>query len=254
MPSIEPLNVTAQMAHTARGNPPSTLPASAVSNCFPGLEFDFRNVWKFVFEGIEMREAGWVDGHLVMDVESESAADSAGVSVGDQLVNVDERSLELPITGSDGSVFVENAAWEFSNAFAHIVQKGGMVVPCVFRKSNGTLITAQLTVREIFDGVALAAELAEPGAMTQGLCSPWQADYRECGCFYWAASRPDFVNVENNGGNAEGHDWMQKDRSPGTPYQPDPGGRGSADHISYDDLYTEWESQLKFVIDGKDEG
>ena len=44
--SIEPTNLTAQLHHRAAGNPPSTLPDSAISNCFPGLEFDFRNVWR----------------------------------------------------------------------------------------------------------------------------------------------------------------------------------------------------------------
>ena len=39
------------------------------------------------------------------------------------------------------------------------------------------------------------AELPQPGELTQGLCSPWQNDYRECACYYWAASRPDYVNV-----------------------------------------------------------
>ena len=55
--SIEPRNLTAQLHHRAAGNPPSTLPDSAISNCFPGLEFDFRNVWRRVFEGIEIHEA-----------------------------------------------------------------------------------------------------------------------------------------------------------------------------------------------------
>ena len=55
--SIEPRNLTAQLHHRAAGNPPSTLPDSAISNCFPGLEFDFRNIWRRVFEGIEIHEA-----------------------------------------------------------------------------------------------------------------------------------------------------------------------------------------------------
>ena len=38
-------------SYRAAGNPPSTLPHSAISNCFPGLEFDFRNVWRRMFVG-----------------------------------------------------------------------------------------------------------------------------------------------------------------------------------------------------------
>ena len=26
-----------------------------------------------------------------------------------------------------------------------------------------------------------------PGELTQSLCSPWQHDFRDCGCFYWAS-------------------------------------------------------------------
>lgn len=33
----------------------------------------------------------------------------------------------------------------------------------------------------------------QPGELMQGLCSPWQHDFRDCACFYWAASRPDIV-------------------------------------------------------------
>jgi hypothetical protein len=90
--------------------------------------------------------------------------------------------------------------------------------------------------------------------MSQGLCSPWQADYRECGCFYWAASRPDFVNTTPNAsGNIRGHDWMQKKREDSVPYRPDPGGRTTGvRHITYDDLYTDWQAQLKFILGGED--
>ncbi len=254
MQTITPENVTAQLAHAARGNPPTTLPSSAISNCFPGLEFDFRNIWKLLLEGVELREAGWVDGHFVMAVEPGSSAASAGVQAGDRLVQVEGRSLEIPVVFPDGSSSQQtNAAWEFANALAHVVQRGGQAVSCVFRKPDGQQITAQIVVRPLFEGVGLSEDLGEPGALTQGLCSPWQADYRECGCFYWAASRPDFVNVENNNGQADGHDWMQNDRTTGAGYQPDRGGRGSPNHITYDDLYSAWETHLKFILDGRDE-
>jgi hypothetical protein len=29
---------------------------SAISNCFPGLEFDFRNIWRRIFVGIVLTE------------------------------------------------------------------------------------------------------------------------------------------------------------------------------------------------------
>ena len=57
------------------------------------------------------------------------------------------------------------------------------------------MVTADLTVRPLLDEAVIAREAVEPGELTQSLCSPWQNDYRECGCYYWAASRPDYVNV-----------------------------------------------------------
>ena len=45
--TISPRNLTAQLYHRAAGNPPSTLPDSAISNCFLGLEFDFRRPPRF---------------------------------------------------------------------------------------------------------------------------------------------------------------------------------------------------------------
>jgi hypothetical protein len=252
MPEIEALNLTAQMAHRARGNPISTLPESAISNCYPGLEFDFRNVWKNLFEGVELHEAGLVtQGHSVLHVQPGSLAAAAGVEVFDRLLEVDGRSVQTLVSRSSGPTAVQ-VALEWANALAHIVSKGGQNVACVFGKPNGLRVQVDLAVRRIFDGVALAEELAEPGALTQSLCSPWQADYRECGCFYWAASRPDFVNVERDqAGGVLGHDWMQRDRSPGATYQPDAGGF-SPTHISYDELYAAWEQHLKFIIEGKD--
>jgi hypothetical protein len=225
---------------------------AAITNCFPGLEFDFRNIWKNLFDGIELHEAGiGANGHLVVEVVAGSPAAAAGVELFDRLVNVDGRAVQqqeqLPSGPSD------MAAVEFGNALAHIFLKGGTAVSCVFEKSSGARVTANLMVKPLFDGAALAEALAEPGALTQSLCSPWQADYRECGCFYWAASRPDFVNAQppDATGAVAGHDWMQKARGPADPYREDQGGF-SPNHITYDELYTAWEQHLKFIIGGND--
>ena len=58
MARIDPKNMTAQFSYRAAGNPPSILPEEAISNFFPGLEFDLRSIWKHIFVGIELHEAG----------------------------------------------------------------------------------------------------------------------------------------------------------------------------------------------------
>lgn len=58
--SFKAINETAalldQLNYTGRGNPPASHPETAVGNFFPGLEFNFQNVWKRIFIGIELLE------------------------------------------------------------------------------------------------------------------------------------------------------------------------------------------------------
>lgn len=256
MSSIKPKNLTAQLSYRARGNPESTQPISAISNCFPGLEFDFKNVWKNIFVEIELHEAGSGGfGHIVLSVVPGSDPAAKGVGVLSALVAIDGMPLTQPLRrpGSAESI----APIEFSNALAEILAKQGNKVTGTFSaqiNEQQVSVAAQLTVRELFDVSTISAELAEPGALSQGLCSPWQADYRECGCTYWAASRPDFVNASTDaGGNTTGHNWMQADRPQSGAYLGDRGGHDdTGTFITYDDLYTRWEEVLRFVIKGKD--
>lgn len=53
---LTPRNLTAQLKYRGRGNPFNTHIASSVGNCCPGLELDFRSVWKRAFEGITLVE------------------------------------------------------------------------------------------------------------------------------------------------------------------------------------------------------
>ena len=67
MDPIDPKNLSAQLTYRAEGNPPGTLPSATISNCFPGLEFDFRNVWRRIFVGIVLHEAD----NLVVAIEAQ---------------------------------------------------------------------------------------------------------------------------------------------------------------------------------------
>jgi len=65
-----------------------------------------------------------------------------------------------------------------------------------FRDEHGKLQFAILSGHRArylnADGV-IDLQTAEPGVLTRSLCSPWQWDFADCGCYYWAASRPDIV-------------------------------------------------------------
>jgi hypothetical protein len=247
--SIEPRNLTAQLHHRAAGNPPSTLPESAISNCFPGLEFDFRNVWRRVLEGIQLHEASG----LVVRGEGELSR-----LEGRLLIEVGGVQTWTPVFGPD--VPDDGFTWlEWSNALAGVLAASvGELVPCVFLDVDAepqSTETVELRLRQLFvrsaetgDVVPLLDEaVAGPGELTQSLCSPWQNDYRECACYYWAASRPDYVNVEPTAqGPSAGNNWLARNRQPKRYDVPD------EQQISYDELFRNWQGLLRFIVEGRD--
>jgi hypothetical protein len=69
----------------------------------------------------------------------------------------------------------------------------------------------------------------QPGELMQSLCSPWQHDFRDCACHYWASNHPDVVYGQILPGertlpdqaSADPErantllDWLRRDRTPG---------------------------------------
>lgn len=242
--SIEPSNLSAQLHYRAAGNPPSTLPDAAVANCFPGLEVDFRNVWRRLLGGIVLHEARG----LVVSTDEEHAR-----LAGRYLMRVADFPMRMVFrdaTGEGGETWME-----WSNALADVVARhSGEVVPCVFvdDPDNPTEAeTVELPVRPMFvasevtlsQTAAIAEELAQPGELTQSLCSPWQNDYQECGCFYWAASRPDYVNLEQTAAGTIGSRWLAERTEPPTYTVRD---------YTHQELFRGWETLLRFVVGGRD--
>ena len=261
-----------QIHHVAAGNPVSSRPTMSVGNCTPGLEMDFRAVWRRLFAGIVLREYD----NLVMEMESHSGGPKLPDLVGHRLLRVDgenmytqmigpspadtrNRSTVLAYTGNPDGV----TPLEWSNALARILNESvGQSVICYFTQQpawsaqalwedEASHLKVALKVRPFFeDGTAMISRvLARPGELTQGLCSPWQNDYRECSCYYWASARPDFVNVQpNEAGASVGDNWMQKERT--GDYVPDDYRDGRL--LNYDDLFRAWEKYLRFQIGGTD--
>ncbi|NUQ73476.1 MAG: hypothetical protein HUU21_07975 [Polyangiaceae bacterium] len=261
---IDPRNLTAQLHYRAAGNPSNTLARSAISNCFPGLEFDFRNLWRRAFKGIVLLE----NNNYVIETDPDYAhllhhrllaADGrpfVTTASGPVMPGFDPGPL-ITTANPNGVVFLE-----WSNSLAAILQKAGQKVKCEFTReeatteqppptSEGDTLVVELYVRRFFEeGTAsFAPDLLQPGELTQGLCSPWQNDYRECACYYWAASRPDYVNVEpTEGGGSRGDNWMQKRRT--GDYVLD--DRKDSRLVTYDDLFKQWEEELHFIVKGRD--
>ena len=262
---IQPRNKMAQLFYRSKGNPPSSLPSAAISNCFPGLEYDFKNFWRRAFVGIVLLE--W--DNYVIDAELKEYADL----VHHRLLKVDGRNVITAVSGpvipggTPGNLASTSGdpgviTMEWSNALAYVLQRQGSEVECQFtlEKSDPPqvipddptqMLQVKLTVRQMFDGdsVAPAKDLLEPGELTQSLCSPWQHDYRECACYYWPATRPDYVNVEASPtGVSHGDNWMSRERSGDYILDDRKDGR----MVTYEELFTKWEKMLRFEIEGRD--
>ena len=274
---LTPRNNSAQLHrdlhYTAAGNPICTTPVASVGNCTPGLEVDLRAAWRRLFDGIVLRE--W--DNLVVEMDRSVKDPRIWDLTGHRLLRVNEVQMmtqmigpspEDPVTRSAVLATDANphglAPLEWSNALAKVVHEfEGKDVRCDFTKEavwqnqqpwtgdEGTYISVLLRVRPFFEGetAVISRALAQPGELTQGLCSPWQNDYRECSCYYWASARPDFVNVEASpSGESIGDNWLQKKRT----------GEYVADDyvddrlINYDDLFREWEKLLRFQVRGRD--
>ncbi len=273
--NVNPSNKTAQkikgsekidqLRYRAKGNPPSSLPSAAISNCFPGLEYDFKAFWRRAFIGIVLLE--W--DNYVVGTEDPQYKDL----LHHRLLKIDGKDVlarisgpvipggdsgSLPSTSGDPAV----VTMEWSNNLAFVMQHQGKTVRCHFTMEesekqqdipdkNTPMLEVALTVRHMFDGdsIAPAPDLLQPGELTQGLCSPWQHDYRECACYYWPASRPDYVNVEPSPeGVSRGDNWMSRDRT-GNYILDD---RKDSRLLTYLELFTKWQEMLRFQIKGND--
>lgn len=280
MSRIDPANRTAQLHYRAAGNPPSSLPESAISNCFPGLEFDFRNIWRRMFDGIEMHEA---DNYVLYGegayqrLERHRLLLVAGTPTVVKLSGPQRPGGEPVSLTPNGN---PDGAWtmEWSNSMTAVLREhAGRTVLCHFTREvspkpagipmdpahpdkpdYSKLEAVELTVRPLFGSSAVTGQplavidegRVRPGELTQSLCSPWQNDYRECACYYWAASRPDYVNVEIAADGASiGNGWLAKDREPREYVLDD---RQDSRLLSYEDLFRDWQGRLRFIVGGKD--
>ena len=265
-------NLTAQLHYRGTGNPIAVLPRTAISNCFPGLEFDFRNLWRRAFQGIVLIENNnyvleatdpklkKLVGHRLVGIEGNPTMVE---TTGPVFPGPDAPIVRLITTANPNGV----SFMEWSNSMVHVLQKQGQEVVCHFtaeptkeevlvtkedlKKKSKKYIEVKLTVNKMFEGntATLSETVLQPGELTQSLCAPWQNDYRECSCYYWAASRPDFVNiVPDENGLSTGDQWTSKKRTGA--YIPD--NWKDSRLVSYQDLFDNWQGELNFIVKGKD--
>lgn len=251
----QPRNLTARAAYLVPGNPPTTRPEDAVANCYPGLELDVRNLDRRFFPGLVFEFVARDD---TGDPYIEPTRYGARLSYVDQYTDPDisncpglsdKLSNNASVLGS-GEWYIEWIEQE-GRRLSMLEDRGGQTLPMdglfVWRLIRGLKPEAAVTLclhqrnaqstDVIFDGIrrnftdpvtGVISLAYQPGEMLQSLCSPWQHDFRDCYCHYWASNHPDIVFGELLPGEAnlpDGQpadplqattrlDWLRAERSP----------------------------------------
>lgn len=285
---IFPRNLTARAAYQVAGNPVVARLESGVGNCYPGLEYDHRNLDRRFFPGL-------VFDFVSQDDASAPSQKRRGLRLtavelndpdlqGDQSLR-DSLGSQSAALGA-GSWFVNEIEQDgkkiltYETAGNNIEYLDGMVIYQIVRGLNRGKVRIVLSNR---DGDGASVELTgerrgflnedgviksvfQPGELTQSLCSPWQHDFRDCGCNYWASNHPDIVLTEDEvgeallptGGSADPHraqtlvDWLRADRNREAAAEAFPTREENRlfqmDHY---EINRRWE-QLAVVLEGKE--
>jgi hypothetical protein len=258
------------------GNSISTRLESGVGNCFPGLEFDARNLERRFFPFLEIDIGPQVMQIASVDV---NAVSSAGLSAADKQVyrtiadDLDQgRTWTVDrITGhfgplgqldfqlsdlnsrSSGAGRLPPDAW----TAARLLTENSPVTLVLSRPSAAALTLTGNRVRYLDDDGALA-RMFSPGELTQSLCSPWTHDFRDCACYYWASNHPDIalpplptpvpaaVDPRWNLATA----WERADRSVDMP--PVATSTGNTTEIPHHAINRDWQ-RLNFVLERREQ-
>jgi hypothetical protein len=254
MKRIFPRNLTALADRQVVGNPVNTRLESGVGNCYPGLEFDQRNLDRRFFPGLVFEfSSGTPAGANLVEIDPgdpaldplafasnpadrPDAATQSALSaalcgdVGDQLrqgswflASITQNKKTIAVEGEDGMV-----VWRLVRS----LQPGLVSIRLERRKGEGAKprpVELQ-GWRRTFTASATGtlSPAYAPGEMTQSLCSPWMHDFRDCACYYWASNHPDIVLAEDRPGEStlpDGEasdptkantpiDWLRADRAP----------------------------------------
>ena len=244
---IQPRNLTARADHWVRGNPVTTRPDSGVDNCYPGLEFDQRNLDKRFLPGLEFEYHGSAVSTefetpfppLLRAIDNNKAGRDLPLVAADLGSTPDDAVFLWAVFGILGAMtgaaprverFGEGRgglnAWRVIHdlepgpvavLLARRAAEGGPALTAseqldaetalqsggdlIRRDSNGALVFGVLSgmrAAYLVDGM-INPDLFEPGDLSRSLCAPWQYDFTDCGCFYWASNKPDLVALEAEG-------------------------------------------------------
>jgi hypothetical protein len=245
---IFPRNLTARADRVVAGNPVNSRPEAGVDNCFPGLEFDQRNLDERFFPGFSFYYHRR-DGARASSVPPELAGDGplylwalkgrffvqepepsvvalqgqGGMSVWRRVHDLLPGTVAIVVGPKPGfgALFMSWMRWELDNTYA-AAQAGGTPQPVVQRDERGVLgfaAYAAQRARYLDDDGVIDPGAYQPGELTKTMCAPWIYDFRDCSCFFWSSNKPDLVNVEHDGELQPYVNFFRRDRT--GPPQPD---------------------------------
>lgn len=279
---IFPRNLTARADALVRGNSVATRPESGVENCYPGLEFDQRNLDKRFFPGLVFEFHADLEGCFVRTVEPNAVGEANNFSADDLTAGIflwalygnhgreqdGVRTYPLDLSGMGGlqcwryvhdiepgpiGLFLGPLRYgqpPFSpTLLAQFEAAASAGQEQLIRDTQGRLRYAILCGerRRYLDAEGVIDPAAfEPGDLTRSLCAPWQYDFRDCGCFYWASNKPDLVAVKPDAPQIAN---FQRKRGAPEPTAPVRDYRGWVrGEYSYTEMIHDWEA-LSSVID-----
>lgn len=276
---LQPRNATAWQTELVTGNPVTTRLESGVGNCFPGLEWDIRNLERRFFPHLAVDLIGTfivvAEVHLataqssglpsqVMAIYEEIAADTNDPNPNtfwliDRISGNFGPFGDLEIDMSDlGNPDRPADAW---TAVRLLPEGQDVAIRLVRNAGGGAPATRTLSAprQAYIDANGTLNEAFAPGEMTQSLCSPWTHDFRDCGCFYWASNHPDVVfpqqsqvapaNVELDRAVA----WQRTVRGSVTNPPAPAVDTAFADEMRHYEINHRWQ-ELAIVLDGREQG
>lgn len=218
---ILPRNLTARAAYAVPGNPPSSRLESGVGNCYPGLEYDHRNLDRRFFPGLVFEyvaQSGEADpptqgarllavdeadpelatgdaryqplvGPLVDRLDDLSSRLSAGAGVW-FLSAIEQGGKKIKLEDSTGAPLDGPIVWRL----VRNLRPEPVTATVAPRGARGRPVVLAGWRRLFTDPETGVISLSyQPGELTQSLCSPWMHDFRDCACTYWASNHPDIV-------------------------------------------------------------
>jgi hypothetical protein len=294
---VQPRNLTARAATWVAGNPSSTRLESGVANCFPGLEFDVRTLDARFFPGLFFRitttpkrpapgappnqqgfrllyldyledpmlpmtsEEPWVKALIEQYLGPVKEAVSTGRWY---LHAIEQGGKRIEMLDEQREFLDGELVWFFVRGIAPDLP---VTITLLCRDAPGAGAPIVLTgyrrryvnTAGVIDGAYRAGEL------TESMCNPWQHDFRDCGCHYWASNHPDVVFGEVAPGEAlpSGDsqdpqqastylDWIRDDLSPAGATSADNNVFANRPHqLDHFEINLNWE-RLRFVVEGRE--